>query len=231
MNFDFLAFIVNCVAHWTEGNMNYLIGRISAGQSQKPTYKCIAYTESSSNSQSNPNDPFSNLKNRQTRQQIIENLNPDIVDLYSYNANDNLLDSSKSTIQLSVSQDEFCRNIDNIIDEQFSFNFLKVHGSRNHVAPPSISNEGRRFKRDLNMSSYAILPKPTHHHTCKFPKWLNKKWHNLKQSKLFTIDYKQDSLLVYDQKNSIIINKYTCSHMKVRKGNYVQAVVKSLNGW
>lgn len=66
---------------------------------------------------------------------------------------------------------------------------------------------------------------------CKFPKWLNKKWHNLKQTKLFTLDYKMDSFLVYDDKNSIVLNRYTCSHVKSKKQNHFQAIVKTLNGW
>lgn len=69
------------------------------------------------------------------------------------------------------------------------------------------------------------------HPNCKFPKWLNRKWFNFKQSKSFQLDYRLDSLFVFDEKNSVIINKYTCAHMKSKKSNYVQAVVKSLNGW
>jgi hypothetical protein len=69
------------------------------------------------------------------------------------------------------------------------------------------------------------------HPNCKFPKWLNRKWFNFKQTKSFQLDYRLDSLFVFDEKNSIIINKYTCTHMKSKKLNHVQAIVKSLNGW
>lgn len=69
------------------------------------------------------------------------------------------------------------------------------------------------------------------HPNCKFPKWLNRKWFNFKQTKSFQLDYRLDSLFVFDEKNSVIINKYTCTHMKSKRTNYVQAVVKSLNGW
>lgn len=222
---------MNCIAHWTEGNTNYLIGRVSTNQGQKPTYKCLVYTESLSSSQ-----PQTSNNNRQARNQFREQ-NSDFIDLSSYN-NENNVESSfqKSTLQVSISQDEFCRNIDNIIDEQFSFTFNKVYGSKYHVAPPTITNENRKFRRDLNMSTNNLIitrTQPTNRQqsNCKFPKWLNKKWHNFKQTKSFTLDYKLDSLLVVDDKNSIVINKYTCSHMKSRKSNHVQAIVKSLNGW
>jgi hypothetical protein len=156
----------------------------------------------------------------------------------------------QSNIQMSVSQDEFCRNIDTMIDEQYSFTFNKIQDSL-HVSPTSLkainaNNNRNRFRRQSNFNaseSYALLknthPSRSHvfkpsgsiYHTCKFPRWLNKKWHNLKQTKMFTIDYKLDSLLVLDQKSSVIINKYTCSHMRARKASYVQAIVKTLNGW
>jgi hypothetical protein len=123
-----------------------------------------------------------------------------------------------------------------------------VHDSRHHVAPPSI-------ERQTNNSTKRHHTQPHHHHhnhhahhfnsqyqlneftipssssSCKFPKWLNKKWHNLKQTKLYTLDYRLDSFLVLDEKSSIIINKYTCAHMRSKKSNHVQAIVKSLNGW
>jgi hypothetical protein len=133
-----------------------------------------------------------------------------------------------------------------------------VHDSRHHVAPPSIDRQSNNATtRRYHTQPHHHHNHPHHHHqnnhhvhhlnnqyqlnneftipssssSCKFPKWLNKKWHNLKQSKLYTLDYRLDSLLVLDEKSSIIINKYTCAHMRSKKSNHVQAIVKSLNGW
>ena len=110
----------------------------------------------------------------------------------------------QSNIQLSVSQDEFCRNIDNIIDEQYSFTFNKIQDSL-HVSPTSLkaaintNNRNNRFRRQSSFNtseSYALMkntypsrghvfkPSGSIYHTCKFPRWLNKKWHNLKQTKM-----------------------------------------------
>ena len=227
--------------------MNYLIGRVSNdATTQKPAYKCLTYSETSKTS--GESSAFraigSDQKSRHTRRQQ-QFSGGEFVDFSSHSDE---VPTEPSRIQLSVSQDEFCRNIDNIIDEQFSFTFNKVQDSVHAVLPPKSLRH--KFKRQINtsLSSYALitsLKNNQHHrtghskaasgggafHHCKFPRWLNKKWHNLKQTKLFTIDYKLDSLLVYDQKNAININKFTCSHMRVRKSNYVQAVVKSLNGW
>lgn len=165
----------------------------------------MAYTESSQNSdRQTRNEAFIDLNNLETNQEI------------------------KTVLQVSVSQDEFCRNIENMIDEQISFTFNKVHGSRHLVAPQIIS------KRELNQTKNSIFIAKNRQQgaqNCKFPKWLNKKWHNFKQTKSFSLDYKLDSLMIMDDKNSVIINKYTCSHMKSKKSNHFQAVVKSLNGW
>ncbi|CAF0712059.1 unnamed protein product [Brachionus calyciflorus] len=199
------SYVVNCIAHWTEGNTNYLIGKIEINN-QKPTYKCLAYTESSQNDQSRRsarNENFIDLNNLENRPEI------------------------KTVLQVSVSQDEFCRNIDNMIDEQFSFTFNKVHGTRHLVAPQTLT------KRDLNQTRndfFIAKNKQQNGGNCKFPKWLNKKWHNFKQTKSYSLDYKLDSLMINDNKNSIVINKYTCSHMKSRKSNHFQAIVKTLNG-
>ena len=227
--------------------MNYLIGRVASSSSdakaQKASYKCLAYTESASSSfHSIGNEPQAS---KHTRRQHI-----DLADFAG--ASEHLL-VEPSHIQLSVSSDEFCRSIDNMIDEQASFSFSKVQDSL-HASPASLKTltplHKRKFRRHVttttanNASSYALptllfaknksSSKPsgaTYHHACKFPRWLNKKWHNLKQTKMFTVDYRLDSLLVLDQKSSVIINKYTCTHMRSRKANHVQAVVKSLNGW
>jgi hypothetical protein len=211
------TFIVNCMAHWQEGNTNYLIGKIQTTSSSKTNYRCLVYTSSTTTASASSSLDSSNN-------------NPDLLDLTNNN-NQHQLDQSQ--IQLSISQDEFCRSIENgITDEyQMSFTFNKVHGSKYHVAPPSLSI-------DSTPSSTSNKPRLTHRSSilksnCKFPKWLNKKWHNLKQSKLFALDYRLDSFLVQDEKNSIIINKYTCVQMKSKKSNhnhYIQTIVKSLNG-
>ena len=233
---------MNCVAHWTEGNTNYLIGKVSTNQSQKPTYKCIVYTENNGQTSSASAEQLNRFQNqRQSRYSNSQDSSfySDFIDLNSQNSEYSIDYMKSNNIQISISQDEFCRNIDNqMIDDQMTFSFNRVHGSKYHVAPPQLNNK-IRSRRQLNLTNY-IISRPTVTHsnsnhrvtaqTCKFPKWLNKKWHNLKQTKLFTLDYKLDSLLVMDEKNSIIINKYTCSHMKSRKSNHVQAIVKTLNG-
>jgi hypothetical protein len=234
---------VHCTAHWSEGNINYLIGRVFTNGSQRSSYRCLAYTELMSGSlqHGSSSEYANNMSNRHLRHNQNE---PDLIDLTNQYDSDHAADAVKSTLQILVSQDEFCRNIDNVIDEQFSFTFTKVLGSRSHVAPPAIS-ASERSKRQLNNlnSNYSLtksISSISHRkdfrtlnrfNLCKFPKWLNKKWKNLKQTKLFMLDYRLDSLLVLDNKNSIVINKYTCSKMKVKRSNYVQAVVKSLNGW
>lgn len=163
---------------------------------------------------------------------------------------DNIEIFEKSVLQILVSPDEFCRSVDTILDEQFSFTFNKVFGSRYHIAPPptllkghhSSSSIDKLSKRDelvlkVNGSrttggmseinrKYVIT-----HANCKFPKWLNRKWFNFKQTKSFQLDYRLDSLVVTDEKSAVVINKYTCTHMKSKKANHVQAIVKSLNGW
>jgi hypothetical protein len=167
------------------------------------------------------------------------------------NTNENNIELyEKSNLQISISPDEFCRNIDTIMDEQLSFTFSKMYGSRYHVAPPQLTskheNKNKRedelLLKNKTRPSAAAAALPGNYESlnknyivtqasCKFPKWLNRKWFNFKQTKSFTLDYRLDSLFVYDEKNSIIINKYTCSQMKSKKANHIQAVVKSLNGW
>jgi len=230
------------VAHWTEGNTNYLIGKVSSeNKSEKPVYKCLVYTESSANTNDLKHKHQEHIANRQSRHQQSYSDFIDLTGSSSYAQSDQMNDASK--IQLSISQDEFCRNIDNMImDEQLSFSFTKVVDSKYHLAPApytlsakqrrvrqQTSHQGNHTHTSLNRKNiYNINNRPL---SCKFPKWLNKKWRNLKQTKLFTLDYKLDSLLVFDEKNSIIINKFTCSHMRIKRANQVQAVVKSLNGW
>jgi hypothetical protein len=239
--YSFEAFIVNCVGHWTEGNTNYLIGKVSTNPSQKPTYKCIVYTENNGQTSSGSAEQANRFQNqRQSRYSNSQDSSfySDFIDLSSQNSEYSIDNMKANNIQISISQDEFCRNIDNqMIDDQMTFSFNRVQGSKYHVAPPQLSNR-IRSRRQLNLTNY-IISRPSiisnsnqrvTAQTCKFPKWLNKKWHNLKQTKLFTLDYKLDSLLVLDEKNSIVINKYTCSHMKSRKSNHVQAIVKTLNG-
>lgn len=230
------------MAHWTEGNTNYLIGKVSSeNKSEKPVYKCLVYTESTSNPNDQKHKQQEHNANRQSRHQQSYSDFIDLTGSSSYVQNEQMPDASK--IQLSISQDEFCRNIDNmIIDEQLSYSFTKVVDSKYHLAPAPyiLSSKQRRVRQHTTTQDnhthtsltrkniYNINNRPL---SCKFPKWLNKKWHNLKQTKLFTLDYKLDSLLVFDEKNSIIINKFTCSHMRIKRPNHVQAVVKSLNGW
>ena len=109
------------------------------------------------------------------------------------------------------------------------------------MAPPLISSGKVKRQSSYFNDNYSLAKSSIHvaHKkeyrnarltSCKFPKWLNKNWKNLKQTKSFMLDYRLDSLLVLDEKSSVVINKYTCSKMKIKRSNYVQAVVKSLNG-
>jgi hypothetical protein len=140
-----------------------------------------------------------------------------------------------------VSQYEFCRNIDNVIDEQFSFTFTKVLNSKNHVAPPRTHKRSSFHKRQISHfnSNKSISLKTIHNrHSnqrflpkfCKFPRWFNKKWHDLQQSKIYMLDVRSDSMLIVDEKSSIAINKYTCEKMQSKRADSVRAIVKSLNG-
>lgn len=133
------AFIINCIAHWSEGNTNYLIGRVesneaSSSSGSKPTYKCIMYSEMSESSsaagasyqRATSQDQYRHARHKNPPQS-------DLVDFSSSAAaaaaspfpTDNIEIFEKSTLQISVSPFEFCRSIDAIMDEQFSFTFSK----------------------------------------------------------------------------------------------------------
>ena len=105
---------MHCNAHWTEGNTNYLIGKVYTNGSSRSSYRCLAYTELSST-------PASSAEAGLNRQQRNQH-DPDFIDLANQVGQQ---DTSKTTLQIHISQDEFCRNIDNVIDEQFSFTFTK----------------------------------------------------------------------------------------------------------
>ncbi|RNA21621.1 hypothetical protein BpHYR1_038337 [Brachionus plicatilis] len=196
-------YVINCIAHWSEGNTNYLIGRVELNN-QKSVYKCLAYMQSAQSYQ----------------RRALRNEN--FVDINVKNRND---ESKDDVLQILISQDEFCRNIDNIIDDQFSFKFNKVIESPHLIASAhALMSTGSNFTRQQ------VLRRGSHFHTgCRFPRWLNKKWHDLKQTKSYSLNYRLDSLIITDDKNSLVINKFTCWHLKSRKSNHFQAVVKSLN--
>ena len=80
-------------------------------QSQKTNYRCLVFTSTDSNSAESTSS-----MNRQVRDN-----NLDFIDLSKHETSS--ADSSQSSIQLSVSQDEFCRNFG--VDEQMSFTFTK----------------------------------------------------------------------------------------------------------
>ena len=52
----------------------------------------------------------------------------------------------------------------------------------------------------------------------------------MKSTKVYTLDYKLDTILVLDEANSVVSNKYSCLQPKAKRTNYFQAVVKTLNG-
>lgn len=175
---------------------------------QKTVYKCIAYLQS-------------NQLNSQTRK--LRNGN--FLDL-----NNNINHETKETLQLMISPDEFCRNIENMIDDQLSFKFNKVHHSRHYIVPHESIEKKSNLTKEHN-NRIIEYENSFNNRNCKFPKWLNKKWHNLKKTKSYNLNYKLDSILINDEKKGIVLNKYTCWHINSRKYNHFQAVVKSLNGW
>lgn len=199
------TFIIQCTAHWTEGNTNYLIGKVFDNKTQESGYRCLAYSEISTKEHSN----------------TFANSDSNFIDLASRNMATN---SDRSRLQIHVSQYEFCRNIDNVIDEQLSFSFKKVIGVESHIAPPPSISKRHSIKTHRRYKSRS------RHDLCKFPRWLNKKWRDLKQTKLFMLDARLNSLLIMDEKNSVIINKYSCEKMRSKRISSVQAIVKSLHG-
>lgn len=106
-----IAFIVQCTAHWSEGNTNYLIGKVFSNDTQRTSYRCLAYTEL----------PASEATLSRTA--AAQRNDPNFIDLSGKKSDG--YQTARTTLQIHVSQDEFCRNIDNVIDEQFSFTFSK----------------------------------------------------------------------------------------------------------
>ena len=152
----------------------------------------------------------------------------------------NMLTRMKSKIEISVSQDEFCRSIESSIDEQNSFTFTKQLDSFSNNDEPKMmrgaknSSANRQARNKLYQKRNQNKTKNTKRNNmypCKFPKWLNKKWHNLKQTKSYKLDYKLDSLIVHDDKANVNVNKYICHQVKAKKPSHVQMIVRSLNGW
>ena len=103
---------INCIGHWIEGSTTYLIGRTINNQlNQKRSYKCLIYTQT-------------NQQQQQQKKSLLNN-NQDYIEL---SKNNNLIpqhsllfqQKDEDIIQISVSQDEFCRNIDNIIDDSYT---------------------------------------------------------------------------------------------------------------
>ncbi len=98
--------------------------------SQRSTYRCLAYTEVASSPSTSSLPIENNIKlNRNLRTNNNNHKSENFIDLAINQATNHQYESSqetsKTTLQILVSQDEFCRNIDNVIDEQFSFTFTK----------------------------------------------------------------------------------------------------------
>lgn len=126
------------MAHWTEGNTNYLIGRVdpkdqpsnsNSNNNNKPAYRCIMYSEvTSSSGKSSPVMYHQQKSSGHDQFRHARHKNPDLVELSASDsgfARDNIEIFEKSVLQILVSPDEFCRSIDAIMDEQFSFTFNK----------------------------------------------------------------------------------------------------------
>ncbi len=110
---------MNCIAHWNEGNTNYLIGRLTDQASNTNNYRCLIYTET--NSESNRN----NFRRYYNPNANDNDDNENFIDLQTQPPQQQPTDSN-GKVQLTISQDEFCRNlIDNLIDDQYTFTFSK----------------------------------------------------------------------------------------------------------
>jgi hypothetical protein len=112
----------------------------SADATNKPTYRCIVYSETTGSASGiadqQPHKKSQQDQYRQTRHKFnnLDSQHSDFIDLSNANTmnlnnnQDNIELFEKSNLQIFVSHDEFCRNVDTILDEQFSFTFSKGIG-------------------------------------------------------------------------------------------------------
>ncbi len=109
------------------------------------------------------------------------------------------------------------------------FFFSKPHRSKCSIRTIFISSDSQP---SFSKHNHKRRQKPnSNHRKCHFPKWLNKRWNSMKSAKILTIDYKFETILVLDEKNSLITSKYACMSVRSKRTTSFQAIVRTLNGW
>jgi hypothetical protein len=126
INDDYNGLLSHCIAHWSEGSINYLMIKEEKKQSpHQHHHRCLVFKDL--------DQPFKDT-----------------------NTNNNLLNPKNNLVQLSLSDDEMCRDLTFATNGLNSFVLNKV---------------------DINESKDRETM-----NTCKFPRLLNKKWRNLDQT-------------------------------------------------
>lgn len=141
--------VAKCIAHWTEGNWNYLIikqDHLNGFVRKKQNFRCAVYQDL--------DRPFKNTQSN------------------------NIINPANNLIRFSLSDDELCRDF-----YANSNNFILK--KRNIVS----SNEETARIMAANQE------------TCSFPKTLNKKWKNLRETK-YAFNQHQNTLQIMHLNNS-----------------------------
>ena len=118
------------------------------------------------------------------------------------------------------------------IDDQYTYTFSKAELPK---LIPTITNAARRVRQASRLSKISVQSKTsssssTSSSTCKFSKWMIKRWSHIDQSRIFSFDHKHETLLISDRKTSAILNKVSCMQIKSKRSNHFQALVRTLSG-
>ena len=147
--------VSKCIAHWTEGNWNYLILKqeqtLNGFARRRPSFRCAVYQDL--------DRPFKNTQSN------------------------NIINPTNNLIRFSLGDDELCRDFD-ANSNNFILKKKNVRGS-------------------LQGSSAAQS-------TCSFPKSLNKKWKNLRETK-YAFNLHQNTLQILHSNN---FTRYYRNHHK-----------------
>jgi hypothetical protein len=154
--------IAQCIAHWTDGNLNYMIVK-------QQTYKCLVYKDL--------DRPFKNTNNQ------------------------NIINPANNLIQLSLSDDEFCRDL-----------YITSDGLNSYVLRKAVKETN-----DKNDEESETHPNDSH---CKFPRLLSKKWHNFEQNKV---------AFGHQQRSQIQIQSFQVNKKHVERTNHRHHNRKHLN--
>ena len=173
------GFVARCIAHWSEGNWNYLIIKQDHNtvKQQSSLFRCMVYKDL--------DRPFKNT-----------------------HAN-SVINPTNNLIKVSLSDDELCRDF---------------YASSNNFV----------LKKNKRRDS----PKGGERDMCVFPRFLNKKWTNLRQSKL-VFNVHQNELHVVNVNNQSShqeqLNQQRHRHNHLSKDpaflklNCMQELVKNFN--